>query len=79
MRPEEKNRTGENRGGDVKCLEECPKCKGEGETGHWGYDTGHSSAHRCNRCNNTWEREMGFPSFDPPAGGGGGESEGGNF
>jgi hypothetical protein len=55
MRPEEKNTSGESRGGDVKCLEDCPKCKADGETGQCGYDTGHSSAHRCNRCDNTWE------------------------
>jgi hypothetical protein len=40
---------------DIKCLEECPRCRDEGAEGLCGLDSGHVSEHRCNRCSHVWE------------------------
>ena len=39
---------------EIKCLAECPKCRDGGVRGLCGFDSGHTSAHRCNRCSHTW-------------------------
>lgn len=39
----------------IKCLAECPRCRGEGAEGLCGLDAGHTSGHRCNRCSKVWE------------------------
>jgi hypothetical protein len=38
----------------IKCLTECPRCHKEGIEALCGFYTGHTSAHRCDRCNYTW-------------------------
>jgi hypothetical protein len=53
-KPNEQNPRGDQ-GADIKCLAECPRCQDEGTTGMCGFDSGHTSAHRCNRCSNVWE------------------------
>ena len=39
----------------IKCLAECPKCRSAGVKGMCGFDAGHTSGHRCNRCSHIWE------------------------
>ena len=38
----------------VKRLAECPRFSANGVRGFYGLDDGHSSGHRCNRCDDVW-------------------------